>query len=396
MVLARRDLIARGLTAATAFGLSRSAEATPAPGTGPGQATTSRGAGAMELALLADAPSTPTGLAISRSGRVFVMMPRFNAKVPITVGEVAPDGSVRPYPSEAANRPDPKNPQASLLHVPNGVFDRDDTLWLLDAGLPEGKGPPVPGGAKLVQIDLAENRMRRVVPLESGITPSSSLNDLRVDIGDGRAFAYITDQGQGEEGAILAVDLNDGRVVRRLQGHASTKSQKNLVKFVEHRPVMLRPETGPEKPVQGGANGIALSPDGRRLYYAPLIGRRLYAVDTASLLDPNASDAEVAAGVEDLGEKGMTGGLTTDAMDRVYLTLQEQNAVARRHPDGRIEVIASDERLIWADTFWITPDRWLYVTAAQVNRRPEYNGGADLQRPPYAILRVRIDADPAG
>ncbi|AWN44155.1 SMP-30/gluconolactonase/LRE family protein [Methylobacterium durans] len=396
MVLARRDLIARGLTAATAVGLSRSAAAAPAPGTGPGQATTSRGAGAMELALLADAPSTSTGLAISRSGRVFVMMPRFNAKVPITVGEVAPDGSVRPYPSKAANRPDPKNPQASLLHVPNGVFDRDDTLWLLDAGLPEGKGPPVPGGAKLVQLDLAENRIRRVVPLEPGITPSSSLNDLRVDIRDGRAFAYITDQGQGEEGAILAVDLNDGRVVRRLQGHASTKSQKNLVKFVEHRPVMLRPETGPEKPVQGGANGIALSPDGRRLYYAPLIGRRLYAVDTASLLDPNASDAEVAAGVEDLGEKGMTGGLTTDAMDRVYLTLQEQNAVARRHPDGRIEVIASDERLIWADTFWITPDRWLYVTAAQVNRRPEYNGGADLQRPPYAILRVRIDADPAG
>ncbi|MDR7037479.1 sugar lactone lactonase YvrE [Methylobacterium sp. BE186] len=393
MALARRDVIAHGLTAAAALGLARPAEAAPAGGT---QVATSRSAGAMELALLAHAPSTPTGLAISRSGRLFVMMPRFDAKVPITVGEVAQDGSVLPYPSEAANRPDPTNPQTSLLHVPNGVFDRDDTLWLLDAGLPEGKGPPVPGGAKLVQVDLAENRIRRIVPLESGITPSSSLNDLRVDIREGRAVAYITDQGQGEEGAILAVDLRSGRVVRRLQGHASTRSQKNLVKFVEHQPVMLRPEGGPEKPVQGGANGIALSPDGGRLYYAPLIGRRLYAVDAASLLDPDATDAEVAAGVEDLGEKGMTGGLTTDAEDRVYLTLQEQNAVARRHPDGRIEVIASDERLIWADTFWITPDRWLYVSAAQVNRRPEYNGGADLQKPPYAILRVRIDADPAG
>ncbi|GEP05866.1 SMP-30/gluconolactonase/LRE family protein [Methylobacterium oxalidis] len=399
MALDRRHLIAHGLTAAAALGLTRHAEAAPtAEATPPAGArsATSRPAGPMELALLANAPSTPTGLAISRTGRVFVMMPRFDATVPITVGEVAPDGTVRPYPSEAMNRPDPKSPQASLLHVPNGVIDRDDTLWLLDAGLPEGKGPPVPGGAKLVQVDLAENRIRRVVPLEAGVTPSSSLNDLRVDIREGRALAYVTDQGQGEEGAILAVDLDSGRVVRRLQGHASTKSQKNLVKFVEHRPVVLRLEGGPEKPVQGGANGIALSPDGRRLYYAPLIGRRLYAVDTASLLDPDATDAEVAAGVEDLGEKGMTGGLTTDSQDRVYLTLQEQNAVGRRHPDGRIEVIASDERLIWADTFWITPDRWLYVSAAQVNRRPEYNGGRDLQQPPYAILRVRIDADPAG
>ena len=399
MALDRRHLIAHGLTVAAALGLSRNAEAAqPSEAAQPAgaRAATSRPAGTMELALLANAPSTPTGLALSRAGRVFVMMPRFDAKVPITVGEVAPDGTVRPYPSEAINRPDPKSPQASLLHVPNGVVDRDDTLWLLDAGLPEGKGPPVPGGAKLVQVDLAENRVRRVVPLEAGVTPSSSLNDLRVDIRPGRALAYVTDQGQGEEGAILAVDLASGRVVRRLQGHASTKSQKNLVKFVEHRPVVLRPEGGPEKPVQGGANGIALSPDGRRLYYAPLIGRRLYAVDTASLLDPDATDAEVAAGVEDLGEKGMTGGLTTDSQDRVYLTLQEQNAVGRRHPDGRIEVIASDERLIWADTFWITPDRWLYVSAAQVNRRPEYNGGRDLQQPPYAILRVRIDADPAG
>ena len=57
-------------------------------------------------------------------------------------------------------------------------------------------------------------------------------------------------------------------------------------------------------------------------------------------------------------------------------------------------VLAADDRLVWADTFWITPDRWLYISAAQVNRRPEFNRGRDLQQPPYAILRMRIDADP--
>ncbi len=124
------------------------------------------------------------------------MMPRFTAQVPFTVGEVMPDGSVRPYPDAGTNRPDAKRPQASLFHVPNGVFDRDDTLWLLDAALPEGKGAPVPGGAKLVQVDLATDRVVRVVPLEAGIVPTSSLNDLRVGRRDGRPVAYVTDQGQ--------------------------------------------------------------------------------------------------------------------------------------------------------------------------------------------------------
>lgn len=357
------------------------------------EASATRPVGALELAVAAAAPSTPTGLAISRGGRVFVMMPRFTADVPVTVGEVMPDGTVTPYPDAEANRPDPGKPQASLFHVPNGVFDRDDTLWLLDAGLPEGKGAPVPGGAKLVQVDLGQNRILRVVPLDAGITPTSSLNDLRVGTRAGRPVAYITDQGQGEEGAILAVDLASGLVLRRLDGHASTKSQKGIVKFVEDRPVMLTKGAGPPQHPKGGANGIALSPDGSRLYYAPLMGRRLYAVDTAGLLDPAASDAEVAASVRDLGEKGMTGGLTTDSKDRVYLSLQEHNAVGRRDPDGRITVLAADARLVWADTFWITPDRWLYISAAQVNRRPEFNGGQDLSKPPYAILRMRIDAD---
>ena len=367
------------------------APAPPAPVAAP---PASRPVGAMELALAVAAPSSPTGLAIARGGRIFVMMPRFTGKEPITLGEAMPDGSVKPYPDAETNRPNPKKPQASLFHVPNGVFDRNDLFWVLDAGLPEGKGAPVPGGAKIVAIDIAQNKVRRVIPLDAGVVPQSSLNDLRVDVRDGRAMAYVTDQGQGEDGAILAIDLTSGQVTRRLSGHASTKSQKGIVKFVERRPVMEQKGEEPAQSPKGGANGIAISPDGERLYYAPLMGRRLYGIDTAGLVDPKVSDAEVAAGVRDLGEKGLTGGLIADSKDRVYLSLQEHNAVGRRDPDGTLTVIAADDRLIWADTFWITPDRWLYVSASQVNRRPEYNRGQDLSKPPYAVLRMRIDADP--
>ena len=400
MSLDRRRLIGSGLVALAAGSAQAASPATPSPA--PASATppagreppTSRPAGVLELAMAANAPSTPTGLAIARGGRMFVMMPRFTGSEPITLGEVLPDGSVKPYPDARANKPDPKDPQATLFHVPNGVFDRNDAFWILDSGLTEGKSKPVPGAAKLLEIDITQDKIRRVIPLDAGVVAESSLNDLRVDVRDGRALAYITDQGQGGQGAILAVDLASGRVSRRLADHPSTATQEGLVKFVELRPVMEQKGDAPAKNPTGGANGIAISPDGRRLYYAPLMSRRLYAVETAALLDPNVSDAALAATVQDLGEKGMTGGLTTDSQDRVYLSLQEHNAVGRRLPDGTVEVLAADPRLIWADTFWITPDRWLYISSAQVNRRPEFNRGQDLQQPPYAILRMRIDADP--
>ncbi len=377
----RRSFLATGLAGLT---MSAGHAQTPAR-----DAPTSRPVGGLELAALADAPSNPTGVAVSRAGRIFVMMPRFTADVPFTLGEVLPGGAVRPYPDLAANRIDRRRPREALFHVPNGVFDRDDHLWVLDAALPEGRGTPVPGGAKLVQFDIGANRVLRTVPLDAGVAADSSLNDLRLGLRDGRPVAFVSDQGQEGRGAILAVDLADERVVRRLADHPSTASGVGVVKFVEGRPVLLSKDGSPPK---GGANGLALGPGGRRLYYAPLMGRRLYAVDTEALLDPGIADAAIA--VDDLGEKGMTGGLLADAGDRLYLALQEQNAIGRRDSDGTLTTIATDPRLIWADTFWITPDRWLYISAAQVNRRPEYNGGRDLTAPPYAILRMRIDADP--
>lgn len=363
------------------------ATAAPAPRTPRGAEPPATLAGGMELFRAAAAPSTPTGVVVTRTGRTFVFMPRFDDKVPYTVGEVASDGSVRPYPDAERNVPDGTRAAERLIHVPNGVADGRDRLWLLDAGLMASSGAPVAGGAKLVCIDLATDRIVRTIPLAPAIEPTSSLNDLRLDADARRAF--ISDQGQTGEGAIVAVDLISGRVVRRLAQHFSTASADGIVKIVEGRQVLLRRPDGSTGAVKGGANGIAISPDGKRLFYAPLIGRHLYGIDTAALLDPAVDDAALGAMVEDLGEKGLTGGLLCDPQARVLLALQEHNAIGRRNHDGSIEIVASDPRLIWADTMWIDQD-WLYISAAQANRRPEYNNGVDQQRTPYAILRTRL------
>ncbi|KQQ30806.1 hypothetical protein ASF53_17015 [Methylobacterium sp. Leaf123] len=384
--LARRTLLAG--TAALAAGPTMAARPAQA------QAATTP-VGALDLVVAARAPTTPTGLTLSADGRMFLFMPRFDAKTVFTAGEVFPDGRVVPYPSAAANRPDPARPAETLFHVPNGVFDAQNRLWLLDAGLMASSGEPVPEAAKLVCIDPATNAIVRTIPLQSIVTKTSSLNDLRIDVRPGREAAYITDQGQTGAGALIAVDLASGHAVRRLAEHASTQSVPGILKIVEGRVLLKREANGTTSPIKGGANGLALSPDGARLYYTPLMSRRLYAVETAVLLDAGKDDAAVAETVTDLGEKGLTGGLAADSRDRIYLSLQEFNGIGRRDPDGRIEVIATDPRLIWPDTFWITADGWLYLSSAQANRRPEHNGGTDRQEPPYAIFRMRIDAGPA-
>ncbi len=81
MPIHRRHLIGSGLVALAAGpAAARSDERSASP---------SRPVGGLELARLADAPSTPTGLAISRGARVFVMMPRFTADVPVTAANMA-------------------------------------------------------------------------------------------------------------------------------------------------------------------------------------------------------------------------------------------------------------------------------------------------------------------
>jgi sugar lactone lactonase YvrE len=117
-------------------------------------------------------------------------------------------------------------------------------------------------------------------------------------------------------------------------------------------------------------------------------------VSVDALVDHDLDDAAVAATVVDEGDTGSgSDGLETDDTGRLYLTAYESDAVLRRTPDGALETVAHDPRLLWPDTMSVA-DGWLYVTANQLHRQPTYQHGRDLRRKPYALFRVRIDAGP--
>lgn len=125
-----------------------------------------------------------------------------------------------------------------------------------------------------------------------------------------------------------------------------------------------------------GADGIAISADGSRLYYCPLVSRRLYSVAIDALVERALDEQSVAATVIDEGDKGSgADGLESDAAGYIYATNYEHQAILRRRADGAWETVAHDPRLMWTDTMSITTDGYLYVTANQLHRQAKYQKG---------------------
>lgn len=118
-------------------------------------------------------------------------------------------------------------------------------------------------------------------------------------------------------------------------------------------------------------------------------------MSTDALADASTSDEQVAATVQDLGDRGYASdGLESDAAGNLYLTDYEHDAIHRRTPDGNETIIAQDPRMIWPDTMSIANDGYLYFTANQLDRQKNFNEGHDLRQKPYYLFRLRTNAQP--
>lgn len=338
--------------------------------------------------------SMPTGVAVAAGGRIFVNFPRWGDPVPFTVAEVR-EGRAQAYPNDDVNRLDPGRPVDTFVSVQSVVVDPINRLWILDTGSVKF-GPVVPGGAKLVCVDLLTNKVVRSILFPSDVAlPTSYLNDVRFDLRKGRqGYAYITDSSAQGPNGVVVVDLATGESRRRLHDHPSTKAEPRFLPFVEGRELRRQPPGQSPQYLSLGSDGIAIGSDGRRLYYCPLAGRRLFSVDTDALIEESATDEEVGATVRDEGMKPAADGLESDAQGRIYSTAYELNSIVRRTPDGRYETLVHDPRVLWPDTLALAEDGYLYFTANQLHRQKDYTGGEDQREKPYVLFRVKTDGTP--
>ncbi|AHY51175.1 hypothetical protein BJS_04024 [Bradyrhizobium japonicum SEMIA 5079] len=336
----------------------------------------------------------PTGVSVAADGRIFINFPRWGDDVPFTVGEIR-NGQVVPYPDAPTNIFDPARPGETLGSVQSVVVDAANRLWILDTAAP-GFSSPVAGGAKLVAVDLATNKVVKTIVLPSStVLPTTYINDVRFDLRRGKAgIAYITDSSISGPGGIIVVDLDSGESWRKLTGHKSTSPDPAFIPVVEGERLAAREKGKPPAPFSVASDGIAISADGTTLYYCPLSSRHLYSVPTALLLDRHASEAAIAEAVVDLGEKGASDGLEADDKGRIYAGDYERNSVRQRQADGEWKTIAHDPRILWPDTLSVASDGYLYFTANQLHRQAQFHEGQDQRVKPYTLFRVRIDAGP--
>src|SRR5205823_6128216 len=134
-------------------------------------------------------------------------------------------------------------------------IDEQNRLWLL-----------APGAGKLLAMDLKSNQIVKRLDLSPDVRKTSFYaHDIWVDERRGKdGFAYISDSVGG---GVIVVDLGSGESWRRLQRALSARSADDFVGQVEGEPLTYRPPDGRATPMRGQTDGIALSPDGKMVYY---------------------------------------------------------------------------------------------------------------------------------
>jgi sugar lactone lactonase YvrE len=332
-----------------------------------------------------------TGVTVTEGGRIFVNFPRWTEDSPVSVAEVMKDGTLRPYPDGRWNawrnvRADELDPARYWVCVQSVVADGRGSLWVLDPAAPAVDGL-VPGGPKMVRIDLASNRVVQVIRFDQTVAiPGSYLNDVRFST-DGR-FAFITDAGQ--RGALVVVELASGQARRVLDGDPSTQPERGVVVETDGRP--LRYPDG--RKVSFAADSIALSSDGSYLYWKPLTGNHLYRIPSAVLETRGFAGQDVSGDVQPYGQVGPTDGFWIGrGSQTLFITSIEDNAVKARDlsqgPAGGLRVVAQDPRLRWPDTFSQGPDGSLYVTTSRIQDSAFFNRDAPLALPTN-LWRLRL------
>ncbi len=333
-----------------------------------------------------------TGVAVSKDGRLFTNYPRWSSTYQYGVVEIKNGRQKLPFPDEKTNTWDPSsagtdphgnrpgdNEGLKWICVQAIYVDHDNNLWVVDPASPFQKGV-FAGKQKLVRIDLSTNKIDRAYSLVGVTDDQSYLNDVRVDTKS--QVAYMTNSS---EGGLVIVDLRSGKARQVLQGTRSVISSPKYTFFLEGN--MVRKMGAP---FHINSDGIALTPDGKYLYYKPLTDDYLYRIQTAYLVDTTMDAGVLASKVDTVGNFAVTDGMEFDRKGNLYLGDIANNTIVRIDTGNHVQILVSDKRLIWPDSYQVTDDGYLYVSCSQIQMQPPFNEGVNKRTTPYTIYRIKL------
>jgi sugar lactone lactonase YvrE len=345
----------------------------------------------MNPEVVAEFANWPSGIAVSRSNRIFVTLPRIDPeRPPATLVEIL-DGKPSPFPDALVNDLAGSDSQHRFVSVHGITIGPGNRLLALDTGAHDFSECD-PAAAKLWVIDLDRDAIVHGIGFARDVClPSSYLNDVVIDYSRGAAgTAFISDSGVNGPNGIITVDLASGLTLRHLSGHSSVRvSVPDGFRIATELGTTAAPPT---------VDGIAVSPDGRTLWWTPLGSYDFFSIETDILCDPTLDEELKGSHVVSHGPRDFASdGLDSDREGRVYLTDITNGIIQRFIPaEQRFEkLFGGVRRFRWPDAVRVAPDRRLYVTDSQLNRLPGMNGGQDRREPPYRLYRAANDADPA-
>lgn len=322
-----------------------------------------------------------TGVAVSKTGRIFTNFPLWNQPHKYNVAEITSLTTNKPYPNALANSWKKGEEGLSKWVCVQAVFvDDSDKLWVVDPASPYMQGVYM-HSYKLVKFDLATNKPEKIYRFNYVADENSYINDVRVDTHLG--YAYLTNSS---EGGIVVVDLTTGKIRQVLQGSPSVISNPGYMFMIDGKELK---QNG--APVKINSDGIALTPDGSYLYYKPTTDDKLYRIKTKYLQNEGLSAAVLASKVEDLGKYTVSDGMIFDKQGNLYLSDAENYRIVKITPDLKMHVLVSSPLLIWPDSFSVQ-DGYLYVSCSQLQKQPKYNTASPQWPPatPFTIYRVKL------
>jgi len=300
----------------------------------------------------------PAGIKISHSQQMFVSFPRWNPHVPATLTRVVKDAEgnavFEPYPSWEMNK---EGNVAALQSVLGFEIDAEDRIWILDQGRVSGQ-QALPGSVKLVVWDIRSNKLVFSYEFPESVAPlnTSFLNDLVLDVR--RQKVYITDSGLPLDasidnttyGALIVYDIANKSSWRVLELEESTIADQSLWIVINGQHV------NPTSPMRTGADGIALTADGSKLYFLPLTSHALYSLPVDLLADPETPEETLRKAVVRItSDRGSASdGLACDNNNTLFLSALEKNGILRLQMEGNvpkfIELASNSSSMRWPDT----------------------------------------------
>lgn len=297
----------------------------------------------------------PNYIAVDTEKRIFVQFFNYNRDSGPSLATINADNSVTPYPGgqwNDWNKTSNLDPSNAFVGLSGMTLTPDGYLWIIDNGIDKFGNKPNKKGIKIIKIDTKTNKVVDTYPIPSSvILPKSVFNALAVH----DHHAYFADKGAP---ALIIMDLNNNQARRVLSNSSSLYSRQPII--VNHN--LIRPSS--DQNSFFNVNQIAITPDGKRLYYQAVSGP-LYRIDTMYLNDPTYSESELNEAMILWLETPSSGGITCDNEGNLYFTDISTNSIYRFTQGRILNKIVTDPRLQWPAHPFVLQDKTLYTPVNQ-------------------------------